>query len=295
MTRTLPALLAAGLGALAAVPAPANPPCVTHAPVTVGPPIYGPVTYSAPVYSAPTYHAPVYEAEKVYVPFAVPTVYFSFQAQPTTPPPVVVASPPPPAPVAAPAPAPCATACAHAPVPPPAGQAGTSAPPPSCSAAVEARLARLEGLLVRLGEARTQGAGVGGDDGPPVAVEAGGVGVGAAGLVPVPGGGSIPPGRQTTPPAPAAEPQPLPVSADLGAVVALLSNKCSQCHSGANARDGVVLFNDRGEWEPNHSPAEILASVRPRGDKPAKMPRGSPSPLSGEEVALIERWANGAR
>jgi hypothetical protein len=292
MTRALPALLAAGLGALAALPAGANPPCVTHAPVTVGPPIYGPVTYSAPTYVAPYREVVVKE-----VPFAVPVpyAYFSFTAAPTTPPPVVVASPPPPAPVAAPAPAPCATACAHAPAVPPAGQAGTSAPPPSCSAAVEARLARLEGLLVRLGEARTQGAGVGGDDGPPVAVEAGGVGVGAAGLVPVPGGGSIPPGRQTTPPAPAAEPQPLPVSADLGAVVALLSNKCSQCHSGANARDGVVLFNDRGEWEPNHSPAEILASVRPRGDKPAKMPRGSPSPLSTEEVALVARWAEGAK
>lgn len=291
MTRTLPALLAAGLGALAALaPLPltscsraGNPPCVTHAPVTVGAPVYGPVTYSAPVYSTPAYHAPVYEAEKVYVPFAVPYAYFSFVAAPTTPPPVVVAAPPPPQPVATLAPPPCATACAtaHAPAPPPAGQAGTSAPPP-CSAAVEARLARLEGLLVRLGERQA----VQGDDGPPLAREAGTTPVVAA---------TTPFVQAPVPVSTPAEPQPLPgVSADLGAVVALAQAKCAQCHSGANARDGVVLFNDRGEWQPNVAPGEVLASVRPRGGKPAKMPRG-PVKLSDAEVALVERWAGGAK
>jgi cytochrome c5 len=289
MTRTLPALVAAGLGALAALtPWPltscsrANPPCVTHAPVTVGAPVVGPVTYSAPVYSAPTYHAPVYEAEKVYVPFAVPFAYFSFVAAPTTPPPVVVASPPPPQPVAAPAPAPCATACAaaHAPAAPPAVQAGVSAPPPSCSAAVEARLARLEGLLVRLGE-RQVAVAPQADDGPPPAREAGTTPV----SVQTPAPAQLPP-----------EPQPLPgASADLGAVVSLLSARCAQCHSGANARDGITLFNDRGEWQPNVAPGEVLASVRPRGGKPAKMPKGAPVKLSDAEVALVAQWAGGAK
>jgi hypothetical protein len=251
---TPPTLLAAAaLGALAALPAPGNPPCVTFAPSY--PP---PLVYSAPTYSAPVYHEKVIVKE---VPFAVPTpyAYFAFVAQPTTPPPVVVAAPAPPPPLPPsplPVPSPCQAGCPVAPVAPP------PAVVPSGGAGVapgtEDRLARVEALLVKLAE--RQVAAVSADAGP-VAREA-----------PV-----------TTSPAPAPSGPP---AYDANAALVLNDLRaCAQCHTGPDSRGGVALFNAEGQWAPEVTAAEIYRAV-----KSGRMPRGS-SKFTPEQVERLRLWA----
>jgi hypothetical protein len=280
MRWTPPTLLAAAaLGALAALPAPGNPPCVTFAPSY--PP---PLVYSAPTYSAPVYHEKVIVKE---VPFAVPTpyAYFAFVAQPTTPPPVVVAAPAPPPPSPLPVTAPCQAGCPVAPVAPPPAvvpSGGAGVAPGS-----EDRLARVEALLVRLAERQLAVPA----DAAPVAREA-----------PV-----------ATPPAPA--PPAYDANAALvlndlrakgtqvqtnypgtlgPAVTVLAARGCAQCHSGPDSREGIVLWNAQGQWAPSVTWQEIYNAVRPRRGKdgqakPPKMPKGSPAVLTPEEVAVVKR------
>jgi hypothetical protein len=258
MRWTPPTLLAAAaLGALAAVPAPGNPPCVTHAPpVFLGPPVY-----SAP-YAAPAYQAPYEKVVVKEVPFAVPTpyAYFAFVSQPTTPPPVVVAAPAPPPPMPSPLPvtAPCQAGCPVAPTAPPPSvvpSGGAGVAPGS-----EDRLARVEALLVKLAERQLASPA----DAAPVAREA-----------PV-----------ATPPAPA---PPGPPAYDANAALALNDLRaCAQCHSGPDSRGGVALFNAEGQWAPEVSQAEIYRAV-----KSGRMPRG-PSKFSAEQIERLRVWAGAA-
>jgi hypothetical protein len=250
--RPLLLVSALGGGALAALPAGANPPCQTFAPPA----------YVGPSYAAPAYHAPTYRTEYVErvveVPFAVPFAYYSFVGSVTTPPPVVVAAPPPPEPRPLPAPAQAPCPC---PVP-------ATAPPVAVGAvghdqALEARLARLERLLVRVAEARAGAPPAAADDGPPPA---------AGDEAPAPREGPSPPGVKVT--------------ATDAAVYGLLRSRCGQCHTGASARGDVALFNDRGEWQPNTTPGEVYAAVRS-----GKMPRGSPAGLTQGEKDLLRAWA----
>jgi hypothetical protein len=227
---TPPTLLAAAaLGALAALPAPGNPPCVTHAPpVFLGPPVYS-VPYAAPAY------VPYEKVIVKEVPYPVPYAYFAFVAQPTTPPPVVVAAPAPPPPSPLPVTASCQAGCPVAPVvPPPAvvptGGAGVA--PGS-----EDRLARVEALLVKLERQLAAPA-----DAAPVAREA-----------PV-----------ATPPAPA----PPAYDANAALVLNDL-RACAQCHTGPDSRGGVELFNAQGQWAPEVGAVEVYRAVKsgrmPRG------------------------------
>lgn len=211
------------------------------------------------------YHAPVIHekvvVKEVALPFPVPYALFQFVGGVTTPPPVLVAAPPPPAPA-----------------PPPAAAAVTPA--------VEARLARIEAVLARLAEARPAP----GDGGPPVAAGAG------AETLPVALPAAAPPA------APPAGPR---VRTDypgaLGPAVAVLAARgCAACHTGAAARpreEPVVLWDDSGAWAPSVSWRAIHAAVRPRtgpgGDLPARMPKGSPSKLTAEDVALVKAMAGG--
>jgi hypothetical protein len=195
-------------------------------------------SYSAPVtYQAPTktyaYTKPVLFAEPVYVnvPFRqYGDVLFQFVAAPSTPPPVVIAAPPP---VAPPMPMPAAA-------PPPQHHYPQSMLAEGQNAALEARLARIEALLLQKVETSQEG--------PPMAA----------------------PGYPV-------------VTSSLASKVALLQERCGQCHSGKSARDGVQLFDERGAYNPNVTDEEIYNSVKaPR----QKMPKG-PRKLSPDELALL--------
>lgn len=72
-------------------------------------------------------------------------------------------------------------------------------------------------------------------------------------------------------------------------VAGTLKMHCAQCHSGANSRAEVQLFNDQGAYQPNVPPAVILAAVR--GDR---MPKG-PNKLPREQKDLIEVWVKGGQ
>ena len=60
---------------------------------------------------------------------------------------------------------------------------------------------------------------------------------------------------------------------------------CQQCHSGANARGDVTLFNAAGTFEPNVSWEEIYRAV---SRKKNPMPKGQ-SPLLAEEVEVYRQ------
>jgi hypothetical protein len=262
-------LIAGGFGGLAALPrAAANPPCTTFAPSYPVLP-----AYSAP-YVAPVYHPPYKEV--VIKEYAVPFAYFAFVAQPTTPPPVVVAAPAPPPPLPPsplPVPSPCQAGCPVAPAAPPPAvvpSGGAGVAPGS-----EDRLARVEALLVRLAERQLAVPA----DAAPVAREG-------------------PPG--VPPNGPPASSSPLPtVRTDypgaLGLAVATLARRgCAQCHSGPDSREGIILWNAQGQWEPTPSWQEIYNAVRPRRGKageakPPRMPKGSPVTLTPEEVDVVKR------
>lgn len=270
-----PLLFACGCATLAALPAPAPASgcgTVTSYPATS--PVY------RPGYSY-DHVRKIYVSETLIVPFSVPYAFLTFNAAPTTPPPVLVAQdqlPTSTVPAAAPAPKP---APAAAPMP--------AAPPPAV-AALDERLSRIERALALLTgtglsgpPAQPQGpSGAGVETPPPVAV--------GEGEEPPPPPVAAAPQADTratsyTPPAGGAHQGGTPGgAASLAAVAQLMQTRCASCHTSPG-RDGVDLFDSTGAWRPNVSKAEILRSVR--GDK---MPR-SPVKLSSSEKALVEAWA----
>lgn len=231
-------------------------------------------SYGYNYYPSYSYSYPVYYEKKVVVQEYVPTPFalFQFVAPPTTPAPVLVAAPP--APVAtasasvgynqaAAAAVPCAQAAAA-----PCAQAATAAVP----CATEQRLARIEAALTKLATLT------------------------ATGMMPEANHGTyIQPTHDASeeripepPPSAPAPPQANITQAD-GARIAMAQQHCAQCHTGANARDNVQLFNDQGYWQPNVSEEEIWRAVRS-----GKMPK-TPNKLTTAQANLFRPKASSRR
>lgn len=76
-------------------------------------------------------------------------------------------------------------------------------------------------------------------------------------------------------------------------VTAVLEQRCASCHSTDVAKGGIILFNRRGELEPNVTRAQIRDAINAGLMPPnARGNVSSPVAVPASDRAIITQWAN---